>query len=86
MPVIWRSGLLPRRLLHITHILFRCGAMDGGTPACVFHLRKKCLYKQKSSRRAFFDGRFFLRGKSFVWEPAAATPQFSKENYGVLGK
>ena len=34
MYVIWRSGLQPGRLLHITHILFRCGAMDGGTPAC----------------------------------------------------
>lgn len=66
MYVIWRSGLQPGRLLHITHILFRCGAMDGGTPACGFSFRKDCFYEQKKAPGvAFFDGRLFLRGKPF---------------------
>lgn len=32
MYVMLQRGLQPRRLLNITSILFRCAAMDGGTP------------------------------------------------------
>ena len=91
MYVIWRSGLQPRWLLHITHILFRCGAMDGGTPGLrVLFLGELFFMNKKAPDGAFFDGRLFLRGKTFVREPAAATPQFSskttvfKEKYSIF--
>ena len=87
MYVIWRSGLQPGRLLHITHILFRCAAMDGGTPACGFSFRKDCFYEQKKAPGvAFFDGRLFLRGKPFVREPAAATLKFFDKKLQGLRK
>lgn len=78
MYVIWQSGLQPGRLLHITNILVRCGAMEGGTPACGFYFWKEmfCM-NEKAPDIAFFDGRFFLRRKPLVREPAATTPQFS---------
>ena len=37
MYVMWRSGLKPRWLLHITHILFIGAATDGSGTACGFH-------------------------------------------------
>ena len=40
MYVIWRSGLQPGRLLHITHILFSGAATDGSETACVFSVWK----------------------------------------------
>ena len=34
---------------------------------------------EKAPAGSFLDGRLFLQGKSFVREPAAATPQFSSK-------
>jgi len=74
MYVIWRSGLQPGRLLHITHILFSGATTDGSGTACGFHFgRTVFMNKKKAPSVAFFDGRLFLRGKSSVREPAAAT-------------
>ena len=45
-----------------------------------FYFGKNSFYKQKKAPDgAFFDGRFFLHGKQFVWESAVATPQFSSK-------
>ena len=49
MYVIWRSGLQPRWLLHITHILFRCAAMDGGTPGLWVLFWKDCFLRTKKA-------------------------------------
>ena len=54
MYVIWRSGLQPRWLLHITHILFRCAAMEGGTPAGGFSFFKRNVIYERKSSRLFF--------------------------------
>ena len=77
MPVIWRSGLQPRRLLHITCILFRCVAMDGGTPACVFLFGRNIFMKKKlptmlsltedySSKESLLYGSLRQRLRSFL--------------------
>lgn len=76
MYVIWRSGLQPRRLLTITHILFSGAATDGSGTACGFHFGRTVYMNKKAPDGAFFDGRLFLRGKTFVREPAAATIEF----------
>ena len=77
------NGPKPRRLLTITHILFSGAATDGSGTACGFHFGRTVYMNKKAPDGAFFDGRLFLRGKTFVREPAAATPQFSRENCGV---
>ena len=79
MYVIWRSGLQPGRLLHITHILFSGAATDGSGTACGFYFERIFFMNKKAPTGAFLDGRLFLRGKTFVREPAAATPQFSSK-------
>ena len=73
------NGPQPRRLLTITHILFSGAATDGSGTACGFHFGRTVYMNKKAPDGAFFDGRLFLRGKTFVREPAAATPQFSSK-------
>ena len=54
MYVIWRSGLQPGMLLHIKHILFRCEAMEGGTPGLrFFFLKINLLYERKKLPMCF---------------------------------
>ena len=68
MYVIWRSGLQPRGLLHITHILFSGAATDGSETACGFHfirdyfLRTKKLPTVLSWTEKYFSGESLLFG------------------------
>ena len=54
-------------------------------PAC-FRVGRIVFMNKKAPDVAFFDGRLFLQGKSFVREPAAATPQFSSKTTEFEGK
>lgn len=67
MYVMLQRGLQPRRLLNITHILFRCGAMDGGTPG----LRVFILEESFFDDHIYFTLRerlrsFFQKLRSFI--------------------
>ena len=73
------NGPQPRRLLTITHILFSGAATDGSETACGFHFGRNVFMNKKAPASAFLDRKIFLRGKYFVREPAAATPQFSSK-------
>ena len=74
MYVIWRSGLQPGRLLHITHILFRCGAMDGGIPAC------GCSFW----KNRFFDDHIYFTLRERLRSFFSKTTEFYKQCHLAL--
>lgn len=84
MYVIWRSGLQPGRPLHITHILFRCGAMEGGTPACVFSfLEINILYERKNAPDVLSLTKIISPMKVLCSGACGSAPAVFFENYGV---